>query len=123
MYRKIDDFVRDWKAEEKATVNVFSQITDDVMSEKINDNVRTLGRLAWHITQTLTEMPNKGGILEEDFLENEPIPDNFDGVTKTYKKYSDMLTEAIKNGWKDEDLADEIEIYGGKWLKGNCSPY
>ncbi len=118
MYRRIDDFINDWKAEEKATVNIFSQITDDVMSEKLNDNVRTLGRLAWNITQTLTEMPHKGGLLKEDFLEKEPIPDSFDNVTETYKKYSDILSEAIKSGWKDESLTDEIEIYGGKWQKG-----
>ena len=68
MYRKIEYFIEYWKAEEIFTINISSIINDEIKSDKVNDNIRTLDRLAWHITQTLTEMPFRAGILKEDNL-------------------------------------------------------
>jgi len=85
MYRKIDDFIADWNSEREFTIKIFSQITDEIKSNKSNENIRTLGRLAWHITQTLTEMPFKAGLIERDFLENKPIPNSINEIIEIYK--------------------------------------
>ena len=45
MYRKIDDFIADWKSEEALTVKIFSRIPDDAKSIKVDENIRTLERL------------------------------------------------------------------------------
>jgi uncharacterized damage-inducible protein DinB len=117
MYRKIDDFITDWKVEEKFTINVFSKIRDEYISFKVAENIRSLGRLAWHITQTLTEMPHKAGIIKKDFLENEPIPITFSAIIDIYKKQSEQLVEFLKANWTDSDLTEIIEVYGQKWEK------
>jgi len=118
MYRKIADFIADWKVEEDATLKIFSKINDEKMNVKVADNVRTLGQLAWHITQTLTEMPQKAGIIKEDELEHEPLPSTFTEISGHYKKYCKKLVDSLKKNWKDSDLPKVIELYGQKWEKG-----
>ena len=115
MYRKIEDFVEDWKSESSATLKIFSNISDKVKSHKIGENVRTLERLAWHITQTLTEMPARAGILETDYLENEPIPATFEDIIQSYRKHSDELVKIIADKWTDAGLTEKIEVYGQPW--------
>jgi uncharacterized damage-inducible protein DinB len=46
MYRKIQDFINYWAYESEATLKVFNNLTDDSLNKKINENVRTAGRLA-----------------------------------------------------------------------------
>lgn len=99
MYRKIDDFITDWKSEREFTIKVFSHITDEIKSNKSNENIRTLERLAWHITQTLSEMPFKAGLFERDLLENNPIPTNIDEIVEIYKKQSAELSKVIQKEW------------------------
>lgn len=115
MYRKVEDFIEDWKSEESLTIKIFSQITDEVKSDKANENTRSLERLAWHITQTLTEMPFRAGIIDADFLEKKPIPDSIDEIISTYQKHSSELIELIQQKWSDSDLTKKIDVYGQQW--------
>jgi len=117
MYTKIEDFINDWKTEEESTLKIFSGIGDEQLSQKNSDNTRSLGRLAWHITQTLTEMNQKAGLLKEDSLDGKPIPANMNEIIDTYKKYSSELVDAIKESWKDDELTQTIEIYGQSFEK------
>ncbi|MCK5703512.1 MAG: hypothetical protein KAI29_20285 [Cyclobacteriaceae bacterium] len=115
MYRKIEDFIADWKSEESFTIKIFSKITDKIKSYKATENTRTLERLAWHITQTLTEMPFRAGIIDSDFLENKPIPQSFDDIISTYKKHSNELVKLLQEKWTDSELTGKIEVYGQQW--------
>jgi uncharacterized damage-inducible protein DinB len=115
MYRNIEDFIADWKSEEEFTIKIFSSIPEDVKSSKVNDNIRSLERLAWHISQTLTEMPYKAGIIAQDYLEDEPIPANMKEIILIYKKYSGELMNLVAQKWKDEDLTAKVEMYGQQW--------
>jgi len=115
MFCSIEDFAAQWKAEESATLKIFKSISDQVLNEKINDDLRSLGRLAWHITQTLTEMPHKAGLMEVDTLENISIPKHINEIIKVYKQYSAVLQEQVKKHWADDDLKKSIEVYGEQW--------
>lgn len=118
MYCTIDDFIRDWKTEEEFTLKLFLNIDDEHLSPKASDNTRSLGRLAWHITQTLTEMNYKAGLLKEDSLEDKPIPATMKEIIDTYKKYSDELVNAVNTVWNDDDLRKSIELYGQTFERG-----
>ncbi len=115
MYRKIKDFIEDWKSEESFTLKIFSSIPDRVKSKKDNENIRSLDRLAWHITQTLTEMPFRAGIVEHDTLENLPIPETFEEIIHAYKKHSGDLIKQIQKKWTDAGLMEKIDVYGQSW--------
>lgn len=117
MYSKIDDLVSDWKAEEKFTLKFFSNIDGKNLSSKASDNTGSLGRLAWHITQTLTEMNHKAGLLKEDSLEGKLLPETMNEIIDVYKKYSDELVNAVKNVWSDDELTKSIDMYGQTFEK------
>ncbi len=115
MYSTIEDFVADWQTEAESTQKLFAAIPDDKKSEKIHDNIRTLDRLAWHITQTLTEMPFRASILDEDYLDKKAIPATFAEISENYKTYNDELIKLLKDKWSTLDLTEKIEVYGQKW--------
>ena len=56
MLRKIEDFKKDWEYEADATGKVLNALTDGSLSQKVTPDGRSLGFLAWHLTQTLPEM-------------------------------------------------------------------
>lgn len=118
MYARIEDFIADWKIETEATLKIFSKISDDKLFVKVKDNIRTLGKVAWHITQTLTEMPCKAGIVDEDYLENKPVPAAMSEIMEAYKYHSNELLRQIETNWTDESLHEQVNMYGEMWEKG-----
>lgn len=115
MYRKIEDFVQEWNAESESTLKIFKNISDESKAKKAGENIRSLDRLAWHITQTLTEMPARTGIIDQDYLVDEPIPDKFQDILLQYKKHSEELARLVQEKWTDAGLLEEIEVYGQNW--------
>ena len=115
MYRKIEDFITDWKTEEQFTLKIFATVTEEIKAHRSNDNIRSLERLAWHITQTLTEMPSKSGIIDTDVLENQPIPEDFTAIIDTYKQHSEKLLSVLQERWTNEGLTEMIPVYGQQW--------
>jgi uncharacterized damage-inducible protein DinB len=71
--------------------------------------------MAWHITQSLTEMPFRAGIIASDILEDQPIPDSMVEITGIYKDQSDKLVLLLQQNWKDSDLTQVIEVYSQQW--------
>ena len=118
MYLNLQDFLDDWQSESKLTLRLFDKINEGEKSIKLNDKVRSLERMAWHITQTLTEMPFRAGIFESDILENKPIPSSIRELSDMYSKYSDQLMALLKEKWIDADLNEAIEVYGERWERG-----
>jgi uncharacterized damage-inducible protein DinB len=53
MYYKLEDFISDWKIESESTLKVFNNLTDESLTKVVNENVRTAGRLAWHIVTSI----------------------------------------------------------------------
>ncbi|MGE5499394.1 MAG: DinB family protein, partial [Syntrophothermus sp.] len=62
MYRKIEDVLNDLKYESESTLKVFDNLTDESLSQKVTEDGRTLGFLAWHITTSIGEMMNRTGL-------------------------------------------------------------
>mgnify|MGYP000060357625 CR=1 FL=1 len=118
MYRKVEDFLEDWREESAATLKMFSHIEDARMDDKASDNVRTLNRLAWHIIQTITEMGTKAGLFTSDELEHRTLPELVEHLTTTYKEHADKLGESVKNNWVDASLPELLPMYGENWAKG-----
>lgn len=118
MYHAVEEFLNDWKEEQENTVKVFSRITEETKGIKIHEHVRSLERLAWHITQTLTEMGTRAGLFERDELENHIIPGTFNEIIQTYQKYAELFGKAVNGKWTDSTLEDPVDMYGESWKKG-----
>ena len=118
MYYKISDFIADWKYESESTIKVFSNLTDESLTKKVHEKVRTAGRLAWHITTSIGEMAHRTGLTFETVEENSTIPSKVSEIIKSYKQASDNMIAEIKTKWKDETLMLEDDMYGEMWAKG-----
>lgn len=115
MYHNIEEFLEEWKLEEALTLLIFSAISEDKKQKRANENVRSLEKLAWHITQTLTEMPFKAGIISEDALDKKAIPDSIEGIIDLYREHATKLKEALVETWSNFDLEEKIEVYDQEW--------
>ncbi|PZF71538.1 DinB family protein [Taibaiella soli] len=118
MYRLIEDFVTDWKHEAESTLKIFSELTDASLTEHVAGYKRTIGRLAWHITQTTTEMMHRVGLFDNDALEQVPQPATVSEIAADFKKYADALVENIQQKWTDATLLEKRHMYGEEWVNG-----
>ena len=114
MYYTIDDFIKDWTAESDSTLKVFSNLTDDSLHQKVYDEGRTLGFLAWHIASTIGEMMQAAGLTIEGFDSEAEQPATAAELVEKYSTFSNSLlkkVEAIPN----ERLNEEFQMYGEVW--------
>ena len=118
MYYKIRDFVNDWKNESEATLKVFKNLNDESLNKKFHDNIRTPGRIAWHITGAIPEMMNRTGLHISGPEQNSSIPESVEVICEEYQNSSDSLIAAVSLNWTDECLTDKVNMYGEEWEKG-----
>jgi uncharacterized damage-inducible protein DinB len=118
MYYKISDFIEDWKYESESTIKMLSNLNDESLTAKFNNDIRTPGRLAWHIVTTLGEMAHRTGLTFKTVDENVPIPSTAKEIADEYKHTSDGLMKEISENWNDETLLLEDDMYGEMWKKG-----
>lgn len=119
MFRTINDFLDGWKYESEATIKVFKNLTDVSLNQKVTEDGRSLGFIAWHITQSIGEMMSKTGLIFPDYDENAPVPKEASEMIVTYEKFSGMLKNQIEENWKDEMLNDDLNMYGQVWKRAN----
>lgn len=114
MIRTIHDFLDRWKGETEATLRIFNSLTDESLKVAIPGG-RTLGRLANHIVETVTELPSKLGLpIEEEFVTYTTVQD----LVTHYKKNSDQLVGAIISNWDESNLEEVHNLYGDDWKNG-----
>lgn len=118
MYRKIEDFINDWTYEYQSTLKVFNNLTDESLIKKVNENVRTAGRIAWHITTSVGEMAHRTGLTFKTIDSNSAIPATVNEIVQVYKEASENLLTEIKESWNDETLFVEDDMYGENWKRG-----
>jgi len=118
MFRKIDDFISDWAYESEGTVNLFKHISNNELNKKDHENVRTIARLAWHITITLSEMMNKAGLLVTGPDEHSKPPTDIKEIIAAYESSAKSVTEQVTKQWTDASLLEEKNLYGENWKNG-----
>ena len=117
MYRTINDFLEDWKHESELTLKVFNNLTRESLGQKVTNDGRSLGKLAWHITLSNPEMLTHSGLPADTFDESQPVPDKPEDIVNEYERTSKLVGRVVSDNWKDENLSDELNIYGQVWKK------
>ena len=118
MYNNIKDFEKDWKYESDSTLKIFNNLTDESLTIKFNKEIRTTGRLAWHIVTSLGEMVQRTGLKFDATPEDTPIPSTAKQIGDEYKRSSDGMLKAITTEWSDDSLKEDVELYEQTWKKG-----
>jgi len=118
MYYKLSDFIEEWKYESEATIKILSNLTDASLTKNSGENIRTPGRLAWHIVTSIGEMAHRTGLIFETVDENAAIPSTAKEIVDEYQRASERMVKEISEIWKDETLLLEDDMYGEMWKKG-----
>ena len=113
----ISDFIEDWAYESDATLKLFRALTDQSLNQKVTPEGRSIGRLAWHITQSLPEMLNRTGLEIGMIDESSPVPSSVSIIISEYEKFSKRVSDEIQKNWNDKSLFDEVNMYGEMWTK------
>jgi uncharacterized damage-inducible protein DinB len=97
---------------------VLDALSDASLSQKVTPKGRSLGFLAWHLVQTLAEMPGQAGLPVTGPVEDAPQPKTAREIADAYKRGAAQVVPALKKTWKDAQLAEKIPMYGQQWSRG-----
>jgi len=92
-------------------------LTDQSLNQKVAEEHRTLGRIAWHLATTIPEMANRTGLNVKGPQEDALIPNIAFEIMDGYDVAANSLLEQIMENWTDGDLQLEDEMYGEKWRR------
>lgn len=112
MFRKLSDFIGIWENHVAAVEKLLAALTDESLAQQVTGEHRTLGRIAWHITQSIVEMSQKTGLTVEGPGDNAPVPLSAAKIKDAYSKASRSLIEQLHFHWTDETLEVTDNMYG-----------
>jgi len=115
VYTTIAQFVQAWTSEMESTRKVLKNLTDESLAQRVADDHRTLGRMAWHIVTTIPEMMEHTGLKLDLLKADAPMPSSAEQIERAYASVALVLLEKIKQEWKDETLYIQDDMYGEKW--------
>jgi uncharacterized damage-inducible protein DinB len=118
MIGSIADFEKAWTEQSANTEKVMRALTDASLNQPVAPGGRTLGRIAWHIVQTLTEMGGAAGLKLDGHCDEQPQPATATAIADAYAAGAKAVARAVAAAWSDADLAGEITMYGAKWTRG-----
>lgn len=118
MIRSIHDFEYLWSQELEATQKILKHLTDRSLSQRVDPQGRTLGRIAWHIVLTIPEMTARAGIPLSGPDPGAPVPGSAKAIFRTYSDLAISLLELVKTRWTDATLEQEDDMYGERWKRG-----
>lgn len=118
MIRKIEDFKKDWAYEVEATTKMIRGLSDESLKQKVSDEGRSLGFLAWHLTQTLGEMLGLVGLKIDAPGFDRECPASAAEIADAYEKAGNSVTTEVAANWTDETLLQEDNMYGETWSRG-----
>jgi uncharacterized damage-inducible protein DinB len=118
MFTTIEEFEQAWKNQVEGTRKIMSALTQESLEQRVADDHRTLGRMAWHIVTTIPEMMSKTGLTVKSIGPDSPLPKTVAEIQKGYEKVTSELLQQVKSNWKDEDLQVEDDMYGQRFTRG-----
>jgi uncharacterized damage-inducible protein DinB len=118
MFRTIADFEASWKTETEATQKTLKALTDASLAQRVTPDGRTLGKLAWHVIQSVPEMLTAAKLPLGHSGTEPPIPAHASEFVAAWDPLSAAALAAVKGNWDDAALLEEIEMYGETWTRG-----
>lgn len=118
MFRRLADFEKTWEYESETSLKVLRALTDASLGQAVAPGARTLGRMAWHLAQSIGEMAGRAGLEIDGPAEQAPVPAAAADIAAAYETAARSLDEQIRLNWADHTLETEDEMYGERWKRG-----
>jgi uncharacterized damage-inducible protein DinB len=119
MYRRIADFEHDWAQETASTQNMLRVLTDESLDQRVTSSTRSVGRLAWHIAMSIPEILTAAKVPNVEGDAHSAPPSSAAEIVAGYQAAAGSVVPAVRAAWSDDQLADEIPMYGMTWTKGH----
>ena len=120
MFRRVEDFKSIWQQEADKTLAVFAAIPDAAAHQAVDAQHRDLRRLAWHLVETILELPQNLGLkvkgpvaLGADGFIGAPPPTMVE-IGTTYRVVSESLLDHM-GSWSNTELGRNFALYGETW--------
>lgn len=111
MYRKIDDFIKDWQHNSAGTIAIMESITEDKKHVAIVEGHNSLEFLSWHLTNApLFFCGLIGQSLNVQINPSTP-PSTMKEIIDEYKKVNEEVVNAVKK-LDDSSLEKEVDMIG-----------
>lgn len=111
----LQEFALDWAHHRGDTLRLLAALDDAALARRVDAQGRTLGRIAWHLVQTLPEMLGHAGIAVPGPAQDAPVPATAAALREAYDKASAAVVPAVEAAWSGLDLAGTIPMYGQEW--------
>ncbi len=118
MFRRVADFQKAWEQEREGTLKILRALTDASLAQAVTKDDRTLGRMAWHLAQSVSEMMPRTGLAVAEPAQDAPVPKSAAAITEAYETASKAVADEIASKWTDATLEVEDDMYGMKWSRG-----
>jgi uncharacterized damage-inducible protein DinB len=118
MFRRVADFQEAWERERDGTLKILRALTDASLTRAVSGEDRTLGRMAWHLAQSISEMMPRTGLSVTTPAQDAPVPGHAAAIVEAYETASRVVAEQIAASWEDETLEIEDDMYGQRWPRG-----
>ena len=118
MFRTIEDFRKSWDYEAEMTGKALLNLTDASLSQKVSDEGRTLGYLAWHLAVTLQEMLALVGLKIDAPTPEAACPTTAAEIARVYGIGGRLVGDEVTKNWTAETLLIEDDMYGETWSRG-----
>lgn len=118
MFLTIESFKKSVDVMAEGTSNILKALNDVSLKQKVTDGHRDIGRIAWHIIQSIPEMGNRTGLEVAGPGEKDTIPEKADQFVSEYAKAIKSLADDVISKWSDKDLMVEDDMYGQQWARG-----
>ena len=117
MIASIEEFAHLWDYESAATRKLFAELTDASLAQSVARDQRTLGRIAWHITTSVSEMMSRTGLTLAGPDPDAPLPASADAIRRGYDAAAGSLLQEMRAHWTDATLPVEDQMYGESWKR------
>jgi uncharacterized damage-inducible protein DinB len=117
MFRHLADVAAIWTMEAEKTDQILAAIPDGSAGAAVTPEHRDLRRLAWHLCESLAEMPANMGLHLKGFPGEPwktPPPATLAEIRTVYAALSTSFLESLK-GLNDMALAMAYPYYGETW--------
>jgi len=117
MIAGIAEFEAMWKQQSDGTRKLLAELTDASLAQSVARDHRTLGRVAWHITTSISEMMARTGLRVAGPAPDSPVPVTAAAIRDGYDTAARSLLAEIRAKWTDASLLVEDDMYGQKWKR------
>ena len=117
MITTIDEFLAVWQYETAVTQRMLDTLSDASLAQSVAADHRTIGRLAWHIVQTIPEMMAHTGLQVAGPGETDAVPGQAATIADAYRVAAASLAEQLRANWTDATLLQTDKLYGEEWSR------